>query len=96
MASDQCICSKCGQTIGEGAIKWNLSIKLWADEVGYLLGSHRTDKDIESEIKKLLQKIQDMDATNLEEQVYQEFQFELCRDCRDLFIKNPLSIPSDL
>jgi hypothetical protein len=41
-------------------------------------------------MQSLLDEMADMDAEELEGQVYQSFRFDLCPKCRAAFVKDPL------
>ena len=42
------------------------------------------------EIRALIEKMEQMDPKQLEEDVFKEFDFDLCRKCQQGFVKDPL------
>jgi hypothetical protein len=47
-------------------------------------------RDYEDEIKKLVKEMENMDPKRLEEDVFKNFTFDLCRRCQQQYIKDPL------
>jgi hypothetical protein len=41
------------------------------------------ERDLQKEIRRLIEKMQDMDARELEREVYTRYEFDLCKNCRD-------------
>jgi hypothetical protein len=54
-----------------------------------------TEKDLEAdrseEVQDLLDEMADMDADDLEDQVFKTFRFDLCPECHAAYLKDPLS-----
>jgi hypothetical protein len=54
-----------------------------------------TEKDLEAdrseEVQRLLDEMADMDAEDLEDQVFKTFRFDLCPECHAAYLKDPLS-----
>jgi hypothetical protein len=44
----------------------------------------------EGELKTLSSQLQNKSQQDLEDEVYQRFQFILCKPCRDVFVRHPL------
>ncbi len=70
----------------KGGLKYVVEIKSFADFDGYLEEYHG---EVEEGINELLDAMEGMDATTLEEDVYHELIYILCKDCRDKFMKDP-------
>ncbi len=79
---------KCGKDLPEGSLKYVVDIRVYADFDGVL---HFPEGDIEEEVHQLMEEIEQMDAHELEKEVYQELGFLLCKGCRDRFMEDPLS-----
>jgi hypothetical protein len=79
---------KCGKDLPEGSLKYVVDIRVYADFDGVL---HFPEGDIAEEIHRLVEEIEQMDAHELEKEVYQELGFLLCKGCRDRFMEDPLS-----
>jgi hypothetical protein len=87
------ICSGCGKRFVRKAASWNMLIKLWADFDGDIDYADKSDKEIDATLDRLLERISYLDAKTLEDEIYQEIRFRLCKDCRDRFVANPLNLP---
>lgn len=67
-------------------MKYVIEIKSFADFDGYL---EEYSGDIEEGINDLLDAIEHADHGSLEDEVYQESIFILCKSCRDKFTSDP-------
>ena len=84
-------CDKCGSKFVQNQQTWKLSLRLWADYDGNFQEFNQESAFVENEINKVLERINMMDAAMLENEIYQEFTFFLCRNCRDQIAANPLN-----
>jgi hypothetical protein len=48
------------------------------------------DRDHLQEIQDILERMEDAQSDQIGDDVYQQFRFDLCPECRRKFIKNPL------
>lgn len=48
------------------------------------------DRDHLQEIQDILESLDDMDDREISDEVYHHVRFDLCSDCRQRFVKNPL------
>ena len=48
------------------------------------------DRDHLQEIQDILESLDDIDSATCEDDVYHHARFDLCSDCRQRFVKNPL------
>jgi len=87
MSNFKCQC--CDQENPPGGLKYVVEIKSFADFEGYIEGN---DGEAESSVNDLLMYMDDIDQQVLEDDVYQEMRFTVCKDCRDKFLKNPFQI----
>jgi len=88
--SEPLTCSRCGTRLGHGVPSWTLRIELSANFDGTLDCSLKAAREADRTIEAVLRQIEWMDAETLENQIYQFFEFVLCRDCRDHYSANPL------
>lgn len=49
-----------------------------------------SDRDYLDEIQQYLEHLHQMDSSELSEEVYREFRFDLCSECYKRFIQNPI------
>jgi hypothetical protein len=80
------MCHGCGKELPKGAMKYIVEIKSFADFDGYL---EEYPGDVEEGINELLDVLEHADPKTLEEDVFQEFIYILCKGCRDKFTSDP-------
>ena len=80
-------CYSCSKELSEGSLKYVVEVKSFADFDGYL---EDYPGDAESGMVELLKELEDIDQKILEDEVYQEMVFILCKACRDKFYKSLL------
>ncbi|MBI5875334.1 MAG: hypothetical protein HZB81_05755, partial [Deltaproteobacteria bacterium] len=80
-------CYSCSRELSEGSLKYVVEVKSFADFGGYL---EDYSGDVESGMVELLKELEDADQKTLEDDVYQEMVFILCKACRDKFYKGLL------
>jgi len=88
-------CSFCGKSLARGVSFWHTKIQLWANVDTDFGPSPPSDTQIDNEYQRILERIKYVDEDTLEKEIYQSFDFKLCRDCRDRFTANPLNKPLD-
>ncbi len=79
-------CNCCGKELTKGGLKYVVEIKSFADFDGYL---EEYPGDVEEGLNDLLDAMDNMDASSLEEDVYQELIYILCKECKDKFVDDP-------
>ena len=84
MSEIRCHC--CGKELPDGGLKYIVEVKSFADFDGYL---EDYPGEVEDGINELLDAMENMDPSSLEEDVYQELVYLLCKGCRDRFINDP-------
>lgn len=84
MNNIRCYC--CERELPEGSLKYIVEIKSFADFDGFL---EEYQGDVEEGMMELLEEMEEIDQKTLEDDVYQELIFVMCKECRDKFYKNP-------
>jgi hypothetical protein len=79
-------CARCGKELPEGSLKYMVHVQILSDFDGVIPYS---EEDLFEEIPTLLQHVEDMDAQELEDDVYQEISFILCEKCKKAFARDP-------
>ena len=79
-------CCKCGESLYEGSLKYIVRIKVLADFDGCIKSETEGD-----DLDALIGKMDGSSVEELENDVHQEMAFLLCKDCREIFVKNPLN-----
>ena len=83
-------CDMCGARIDRNELRYVLKMKIFAAYDTLKIEFSDLQKDYEDEIQKLVEEMKRMDPKELEEDVFKQFNFDLCRRCQQRFIKNPL------
>jgi len=84
-------CDRCGIELGAEDGIYRVEIRVYAD-LTRSMPFVPPDRN-EVEIDELLQKLKDLEASLIEEDVHQEMSFLLCRRCKERFAANPLNLP---
>jgi hypothetical protein len=79
-------CHCCGRNLPKGGLKFIVEVKSFADFDGFL---EDYPGEVEDGINELLDAMENIDSSSMEEDVYQELIYILCKNCRDKFIRNP-------
>ena len=79
-------CARCGKELSAGSLKYMVHVQILSDFDGVIPYS---EEDLSEEINSLLQDVEDMDAQELEDDVYQEISFVLCEKCKKAFARDP-------
>ena len=85
-----CSCDICGTRIERNELRYVLKMSIFAAYDRLQIELADLQKDYEEEIRKLVEKMKQMNPKELEEDVFKQFSFDLCRKCQQKFIKNPL------
>jgi len=86
----------CGRKIKRKQLRYELKIEIKAAydqlEINLLDFMHDNRKEYEKLIRKM--KEEKIDPQKLQDDVYKQFQFHLCRNCQQRYIQSPLSVVS--
>lgn len=77
-------CHSCSIELPPGSLKYIIEVKSFADFDGFI---EDCPDDVESGMEELLRKIEDADQKTLEDEVYQNMAFIMCKTCKDKFYK---------
>jgi len=86
-------CDLCGREIKRDTIHYELRIELKAAYNMIEINLADLLKDHTEEIEALIEEMQDADPQALQDDVYKQFEFHLCRACQQGYIKAPLPAP---
>ena len=90
------ICDMCGGRIERKELRYVLKMNIFAAYDTLEIELTDLEKDYEDEIGKLIEKMEGMDPKQLEEDVFKQFTFDLCRRCQQKLIRNPLGYKRDI
>jgi hypothetical protein len=85
----------CGVRIERNELRYALKMSIFAAYDTLQIELSDLEKDCEDEIRKLVESMEDMNPKELEEDVFKQFKFDLCRRCQQRFIKKPLGTRRD-
>ncbi len=88
-------CDRCGARIEANELRYVLKMNIFAAYDTMKIELSDLEKDYEDEIRKLIEKIEHMDPKQLQEDVFKQFSFDLCRGCQQKFLRNPLGGKSE-
>ena len=86
-------CDLCGKTLlAEEDTRYVVKIEVYAAYDPMEICGDDLREDHDDEIQGLLAQMEDMDAEDLEDQVYKTFRFDLCPECHEAYLKDPLGL----
>jgi hypothetical protein len=80
----------CGCLIIGDEVRYELNMKLFAGYDILEITEEDLKRDTSRDLDALVRLMNKMDAEELERQVYEEFHFDICVRCRELFRNDPL------
>jgi hypothetical protein len=84
-------CDLCGKTLQADAdTRYVVKIEVYAAYDPMEIDQDDLADDHGDEIRDLLDEMEDMESEELEDQVYKTFRFDLCPDCHEAYLKDPL------
>ncbi len=84
-------CDLCGKTLqADEDTRFVIKIEVYAAYDPMEMTEEDLEEDSTEEIHELLSQMEEMDAEELEDQVYRTFRFDLCPDCHAAYMKDPL------
>jgi hypothetical protein len=84
------LCDRCGQLIEDGALRYIAKIQVYAAYDPLNIDFEDVTRDHTDEIKEILKRCDGLSEEELMQDVYVDFQFDLCRPCQRFYIKDPL------
>ena len=81
---------RCGQLIEGGALRYIAKIQVYAAYDPLNIDFEDMTRDHTNEIQEILKRCEDLTEEELMQDVYVDFQFDLCRACQRSYIKEPL------
>lgn len=85
-------CDLCGkELLIEEELRYVAKIEVFAAYDPLEITDEDLDQDHMEEISELIDNMSEVDASELEDQVFKSFRFDLCPDCHKKFLKDPLN-----
>lgn len=82
-------CSRCGRQLKRGEVKYVIYISIVSDFDGVISVDEKED------VNQILDEANRFSEEELEEEVYEEMAFLVCKSCRDKFRSDPLNVSGD-
>jgi len=83
-------CDRCGAPLAENdSNRYIVKMEIYA-AVGQLDLDAEATGDVSRQLDDLLENLRNADPTEVEDQTYRSFRFDVCDPCRQAMIKNPL------
>ena len=89
------LCDRCGQLIEEGGLRYIARIQVYAAYDPLKITFEDLTRDHTNEIKEILKRCEGMTEEELMQDVYVDFQFDLCRACQRAYIQDPIPAAAD-
>ncbi len=87
-------CDCCKRPIdSENELRYVVRLEVYAS-LDPTEGEVDSDSDHLQEIQDILEQIDDLDSDQICSEVYHQTRFDLCSECRNRYVKNPLGRPS--
>lgn len=88
---DGTTCDMCGKVLlADEDTRYIVKVEVYAAYDPMELTEDEVRQDHSAEMARLLRRVADMDAAELEDQVYKAFRFDLCPACQRIYVGNPL------
>ena len=85
-------CDMCGKTLlAEEDTRYVVKVEVYAAYDPMEISEKDLEADRSEEVQELLDEMADIDAEDLEDQVFKTFRFDLCPACHAAYLKDPLS-----
>ena len=85
-------CDRCGKTLlVDEEVRYVAKIEVFAAYDPMELTHADLEKDLDRELRELIERMKTMDPEKAQDQVYRHFRFDLCPACRRKYAKDPLS-----
>ena len=90
---DGLVCDRCGETLlADSDVRYKLKMEIFAAYDPMEVSPSDLKRDLESELSSLITEMEKMDPQKLEDQVYKRFDFDICPECQEQILRNPLGL----
>lgn len=85
-------CDCCHRSIdSENDLRYVVRMEVYAAMDSVTAENEADDRDHLEEIQDIVERIEDADTDRVGDDVYQQMRFDLCPECRQRFLRNPLA-----
>ena len=84
-------CDLCGKTLLlDEDVRYIVNIEVFAAYDPMELTEEDLEKDLDKELRELVERMKHMDPEKAQDSVHRRFRFDLCPACQKKYLKNPL------
>lgn len=76
-------CDRCGEEIKDKALRYILKVDLYASPGPLIFRKEELETNLSEEIEKLLKEMENKNVDELTDEVFVNYEFDLCKKCRD-------------
>lgn len=86
------VCDLCGQELlQDRGLRYEVRIEVQVAYDPLNLTEDDMSRDLQGEIAKVLQQLENVSLAEAQNQVYRKFEFDLCPECQRGFVQDPLA-----
>jgi len=84
-------CDRCGhELLGQSEVRYEVKIEVKAAYDPLNFSEDDLAQNVRTEIAKLIQQLEGVSEEDAQNEVYQQFEFDLCAACQRRYVKEPL------
>lgn len=84
------LCDRCGRPLAENELRYVARVEVFAAPTTLEISAEDLERDRTEEIARLTEQCEGKTEAELMEDVYVNFEYDLCRPCQRDFIRSPL------
>ena len=85
-------CDFCGKELRpDKELRYEMKVEIKAAYDPLQVGEEELTKDFRAEIAKVLEELSGISAEDAQDQIYREFEFDLCPACQRKVVRDPLA-----
>lgn len=89
-------CDRCGKTLLlDENVRYKVRIEVYAAYDPMEISADDLARDHQEEIRRLLEKAEDMSPEEAQDSVYRQMEFDICPRCQRKYLRDPLGVEAD-
>ena len=89
------VCDNCGRGIDAADQKYIMKVEMFASADPPIITEEMLKGDLVDKMNEIVEQMKDMDPQELEDQVFESYEFEICPACRDMFHRGFSNLPGN-
>jgi hypothetical protein len=86
-------CDNCGRLVEPDAQKYIIKIEMYASADPIVITDEMLKEDPVEKLEELVEEMERVDPQELEDQIFEAYEFELCPACREGFHRDLIRMP---